>query len=274
MERMYAVTTTTASFAESIVQSYDDHLVPLIFEDFARDLAGLVSVPAGGAVLETAAGTGVLTRHLAHALGGAATVVASDVNPAMLRQAETRLSGSENVSFRIADGLDLPFDDESFDAVACQFGVMFFEDHVRGYREALRVLRDGGTFVFNVWDSLARNRLARLVHETVVNLFPADPPVFLSVPFGYHDLRVIRGELEEAGFGRINVSVNPGVSRAPSVRAVVQGLVSGSPLGAALAERGVAEEATRAVEAALTRKLGPGPVAAPMQSISFVAHRD
>ena len=50
--------------------------------------------------------------------------------------------------------MQLPFPDGTFDAVVCQFGVMFFPDKSKAYSEARRVLRHGGVFVFNVWDRI------------------------------------------------------------------------------------------------------------------------
>ncbi len=262
---------TNLSFQGTFADSYDRYLVPLIFDDYARDLAGRATIRDGAAVLEVAAGTGVLTRHLRSSLPAGASVMATDLSPDMLSVAEAKLAGSRAVSFRVVDGTDLPFADDSFDAVFCQFGVMFFSDRLQGYAEAARVLRPGGTFAFNVWDDLAVNRLAGIVHETVQALIPVDPPDFLSVPFGYQDLTAIKADLARAGFATMEMSVNPGVSRAGSARNVVEGLVAGTPLGAALDELGMRTQVMKDVEIAIVGEFGPGAVAAPMQAIAIVA---
>ena len=57
----------------------------------------------------------------------------------------------------------LPFADAAFDAVVCQFGVMFFPDKAAAFAEARRVLRPGGTLLFNVWDRLEDNDFADTV---------------------------------------------------------------------------------------------------------------
>jgi ubiquinone/menaquinone biosynthesis C-methylase UbiE len=259
-------------FAGEIADAYHRHLVPLIFDEYARDLAGRVQVPAGGKVLEIACGTGALTRDLRRALKGTADLVATDLNPTMLEAAEANVGNGGGIDYRPADGTALPFGDETFDAVVCQFGVMFYPDKELGYREAARVLRPGGTFVFSVWDSLAKNRFSEFVHHEVVEMFPEDPPAFLEIPFGYHDISAIKAELQRAGFEKIEISVLPGESRAPSARDVALALITGSPLANQLAEMGVAEESFETVEAALVDAFGCGEVRAPMQSISIEAH--
>src|SRR5690242_6913191 len=140
-------------FAGSIPALYERYLGPLIFEPYADDLAERVASGAPNRVLETACGTGIVTRALARRLPAAAELVASDLNQPMLDFAAGQLK-DRRVTWRQADALALPFPDRSFDAVACQFGAMFFPDRVAGYREASRVLRPGGRFVFSVWDRI------------------------------------------------------------------------------------------------------------------------
>jgi ubiquinone/menaquinone biosynthesis C-methylase UbiE len=137
--------TSDTLFAGSIPDLYDRLLVPLIFEPYARDLAKRVSATKPQLVLETAAGTGAVTRALASSLADA-RIVATDLNQPMLDHAKARQSGNTRIEWKQADALALPFEDRTFDVVACQFGAMFFPDKVRGYREALRVLKPGGRF--------------------------------------------------------------------------------------------------------------------------------
>src|SRR5262249_43000677 len=150
-------------------------------------------------VLETAAGTGIVTRELARKLGRDAALVATDLNHAMLDVAKSKLAGT-NVEFRQADALALGFESDTFDAVICQFGAMFFPDKVKAYREAWRVLKPGGRFVFNVWDRIERNEFAEAASDAVARCFPSDPPQFLRrTPYGYNDVEAIKSELKEAG---------------------------------------------------------------------------
>ena len=144
-------------FAGSIPDIYDSYLVPLIFEAFAADLARRVAAGDPGSVLETAAGSGVVPRALAPLLAKDARYVVSDLNQPMLDRAAHRQDADARIVWQQADALALPFDDARFDVVCCQFGVMFFPDRVAGYREALRVLKPGGRFVFNAWDRIEEN---------------------------------------------------------------------------------------------------------------------
>src|ERR1700726_4002237 len=192
---------TDKVFAGSIPELYDRFLVPLIFEYYARDLAARVAQANPTHVLETAAGTGALTREMATSLPAHAAVTATDLNQPMLDHAAAGLRHDGRFAWRQADALALPFADQTFDVVACQFGVMFFPDKIRGYREARRVLTPGGHFFFNVWDRISENEFAHVVTEALAALFPKDPPRFLArTPHGYHDGERIREELTAAGF--------------------------------------------------------------------------
>lgn len=264
------MTATAPIFAGDVPQVYDRYLVPLIFEAYARDLASRVPVSRHGTVLETACGTGVVTRHLRRTLPPSARLVATDFAEPMLGVARQELGEVRGLDFRTADGTDLPFSDGSFEAVVCQFGVMFYPDRGKGYREAARVLTPGGAFVFNVWDSLERNPLAGLVHD-VVSQMPDERLQFLQLPFGYYDVPMIVGELSAAGFADVDVSPQPGVSHAASARDVALAFVAGTPLAIPLAECDALTETLAQVEAAVIDEYGDGPVSAPMQSIAITA---
>jgi ubiquinone/menaquinone biosynthesis C-methylase UbiE len=249
-------------FAGSIPELYDRLLVPLIFEPYARDLAERVAQTSPSRVLETAAGTGVVTRALAARLPAHATITASDLNQPMLDRAANRLR-DDRVAWRQADALALPFADQGFDAVACQFGVMFFPDKGRGYAEARRVLKPQGRFFFNVWGPIADNEFADVVTEAVAALFPADPPRFLArTPHGYHDVKQIRADLAAAGFAASTVETVDAVSRAASPRDVAVAFCQGTPLRNDIETRAAArlEEATQAAADALARRYGTGPL--------------
>lgn len=262
-----------ASFSGSVPENYERYLVPLIFEDYAADLVSRVAVPADGAVLETACGTGVVTRRLLTHLPGDARLTATDLNEAMIDEARLRVGADPRLTYRQADATALPFADGSFDAVVCQFGVMFLPDKAAGYDEAARVLKPGGQLHFNVWDSLERNGHARVAHETLAELFPDDPPRFLELPYGHHDLYGIKNALLEAGFGDINISVQPRTSKAASARDVALGYITGTPLAGQLADLGPpsANEVLDAVDRAVAEEFGSAPSRAPMEAFQITA---
>jgi ubiquinone/menaquinone biosynthesis C-methylase UbiE len=254
---------TDKLFAGSIPEIYDRFLVPLIFEAYARDLAERLARVRPQDVLETAAGTGVLTRAIAAKLPASARIVATDLNQPMLDRAAARQPGESRISWRQADALALPFADRSFDVVACQFGVMFFPDKVQGYREARRVLRPGGHFFFNVWDRISENEFADVVTEALATLFPQDPPRFMArVPHGYHDVEKLRAELTAAGFAAISVVTLDDISKAASPRDPAVAYCQGTPLRNEIEARDPSrlEEATQKSTEAMTRRFGSGPV--------------
>ena len=182
-------------FAGSIPDLYESHLVPLIFEPFAEDLARRVAARRPARILEIAAGTGAVTRALAAHLPEPASIVATDLNPGMLATA-ARIGTSRPVQWRPADAQKLPFGDGEFDAVVCQFGVMFFPDKPGAFAEMRRVLARGGALFFNVWDRIEENELADTVAHALAAMFPDDPPRFMArTPHGHHDRAGTRRQL-------------------------------------------------------------------------------
>lgn len=243
------MTSADAVFAGSIPALYDRHLGPLLFEPYAGDMAARVAALGPADILETAAGSGIVTAALAAALP-AAKIVATDLNQAMLDVAAGKPELAK-VRFQAADAQNLPFPDAAFDALVCQFGVMFFPDRVAAAREARRVLRPGGRFLFNVWDALDRNPASAAVHEAVAALFPDDPPSFLPrTPFGYHDRDRIEADLHAAGFIEVEIET-VGLASKVDAQGAAFGLTHGSPLRAEIEVRGDLADAQRAAEAAL-----------------------
>ena len=146
------MTSQAANFAGDIPAKYDSGLGPHLFLDYGADLARRVAAAKPGRVLEIAAGTGIVTRLLRDALPPSAHLVASDLNSPMLMVAREKFAETEQVEFRQADATALPFADDAFDAVVCQFGLMFFQEKTKAYSETFRVLAPGGRYYFNVWD--------------------------------------------------------------------------------------------------------------------------
>jgi SAM-dependent methyltransferase len=261
-------------FSGSIPKFYDTLMVPLIFAGYATDMAALVAASSPGSVLETAAGSGVVTRALAPQLGANARYVVSDLNQPMLDYAATRLGSDSRIEWRQADALQLPFEDASFDVVCCQFGAMFFPDRVAGYAEARRVLRPGGRFVFSVWDRIEENAFADEVTHAVATVFPHDPPRFLArTPHGYHDIALIRADVGRAGFASMGIETHEKVSRAPSAREVATAYCQGTPLRGEIEARdaGLLQLATDRATEAIAGRHGEGAVAGKIQAHVIVA---
>jgi SAM-dependent methyltransferase len=261
-------------FAGSIPQLYDTHFVPLIFEPYATDLAGRVASLGPSRVLEIAAGTGVVTRAMANALPPQVELVATDLNQPMLDRAAA-IGTRRPVRWLQADAMQLPFEDTAFDAVVCQFGVMFFPDKVRALSEARRVLRPGGALLFNVWDRIEENEFADAVTNALAELFPADPPRFMArTPHGYFEREAIARDVAAAGFRpEPRIETVPARSRAATAEIPAVAYCQGSPLRNEIEARwptGLAA-ATTACSKAIAGRFGTEPVDGKIQAHVIVA---
>lgn len=263
------MTSSDSRFAGSVPAIYERCLVPLIFQPYADDLAARVRTLRPDRILEIAAGTGVVTRAMAAALGRTTAIVATDLNQAMIDEAVSHGS-SPSIEWKQADAMKLPFPDASFDAVVCQFGVMFYPDRVAAYAETRRVLKPGGAFFFNAWDRIEDNEFADAIHAALKGHFPADPPLFLArAPYGYHDVATIRSDLARGGFANgIQIETVSARSVADSARVPAIGFCQGSPLRMEIEARDAAglERATEAATRAVERRFGSGRVDAKIQA--------
>lgn len=233
-----------AGFTGNIPEHYDRGLGPVIFAGYAAEMARRAASGPVNRLLETACGTGIVTRALRDALPTAAHITATDLNADMLKIAEGKFPPGVTVTFRTADGTALPFPDASFDTVVCQFGMMFYPDKDKGYRDAHRVLAPGGRYLFSVWDAHRFNPFGRITHEVIGSFFPSNPPPFYAVPFGYSALDPIKASLLDAGFTRIDISVVPRHHKGIDIAAFAQGIIFGNPVAGQIEQRGGSDPAT------------------------------
>jgi SAM-dependent methyltransferase len=255
------------AFAGAIPALYDRYLGPLIFEPYARDLAGRLA-GVEGRILETACGTGIVTGALVQTLKPGIDIVATDLNQPMLDHAAQKLEAPQ-VTWRQANAMSLPFESAAFDAVVCQFGVMFFPDKSAGFAEARRVLRPGGRFLFSVWDRIEDNEIAAVVGAAVAAAFPDDPPGFMArTPHGYHDTERIRDELRGVGFTDIGIETVTLRSRAPSPTDPAIGFCQGTPMRLEIEARDASRlgEVTDLAAEAIARHFGDGPIDGKIQA--------
>ena len=268
---------TDQLFVGSIPEAYEQHLVPVVFQPYADDLADRVAGQHPESVLELACGTGVVTRSITSRLGGTAAVTATDVNQPMIDRAAS-IGTSSPVTWRRADAMSLPFEDASFDAVVCQFGVMFFPDRGAAFAEMHRVLRPGGSALFNVWDRIEANEFAHVVSDAVATLFPDDPPQFLArVPHGYPDPHRIRADLAIGGFEMSpDIEVVDARSHAKTCAAPAIGFCQGTPLRAEIEARDPSrlDAATEAATAAVAERFGETDIDAGMRALIVTAAKD
>ena len=257
------------AFSGSIPKLYETYLVPMLFEPYAADLAKRLASRTPARVLEIAAGTGVVTRRLASVLPQSVSIVATDLNQPMLDLA-AGVGTSRPVEWRQADAMQLPFPDKTFDAIACQFGVMFFPDKAKAFSEARRVLRSGGVFVFNVWDRIGENEFAETVTAALESVFPKDPPRFMvRTPHGYYDRSTIEQDLAAGGFtATAQFTTVAQRSRATSPRIPAIAFCQGTPLRSEIEARDKSRlgEATDIAAQAIVRRFGRGAVDGKIQA--------
>lgn len=264
-----------AAFIGTIPENYDRYLGPVLFEPYARDLVARLKLPEEASVLELACGTGIVTRQLRARLGPKARLLATDLNDDMLAYAQRQSETSAAIEWKQADATDLAFKDQSFDAVVCQFGLMFFTDKEKAAREAYRVLKPNGVFLFSVWDAIELNDLQYIAHTIISDFFEANPPDFYEVPFSYHDQEKINSLLTAAAFRQIQSAPVSLRALAPSAADIATGLVHGNPIITAIRERDESRipEIMKAIAAEVSLQYGDAPVRARMRALVCSAKR-
>jgi ubiquinone/menaquinone biosynthesis C-methylase UbiE len=258
-----------AKFVGSIPEKYNTDLGPMLFEPYAADFVRRMTFPPACQVLELACGTGILTRRILESLPGDGRLMATDLNQPMLDEARKHLKPDPRLEWKAVDAMKLPYPDASFHRIACQFGVMFFPDKRVALKDAFRILKPQGRIAFSVWDSLKENSISEVVERAVSRFFPDNPPAFFHIPFGFHDRDLIRSLMREAGFGEVALEEVPlqGVGRSALLTA--EGLVQGTPLMAAIQERGVTDPRpiVEAVAKVVASDYGDSPTRFRMQAL-------
>ncbi len=263
-------------FTGKIPKNYDEGLGPVIFEPYAEDIAARAKALNPRKVLELAAGTGIVTRVLRNELPSKAKIVATDLNDAMLDVARVKFRFWEGVSFKVVDAMDIAQRDASFDLLLAQFGIMFMPDKVASLREAWRVLKPGGTYLYNVWDSQAANPFAGIADELIGSFFKSDPPGFYKVPFHYHDPDQLRQDAESAGFVDVSVEKVEKTGVIRSYHSFANAFVFGNPVHMEIEERGTGvtpEQARDAVRETFVETFGAEPAKMPLSAFVVTAKK-
>ena len=228
---------TARDFSGSIPEYYDTILGPAQLFQLAADLVRCVPVRPKGDVLELACGTGIVTERLRERVDSSLRLVATDLSDAMLAYARHKVKGK--IDWRVADAAALPFKDATFGAVVCGLGVMFVPDKKKLFSEIRRVLGEGGMLAFTSWDRLELNAHAKANSATLQALYPGDPEMdFSSIPFSFHDDKLIRGLLEEARLREAQIERVKLQVDCPSARSFATGQIRGTPRSALIEKKG------------------------------------
>ena len=261
----------SSSFIGDIPRHYDVGLGPTLFMDFADRLVSECCADRVLNAMELAAGTGIVSRKLRDNLPAEARLLVTDLNAPMLDVARRKFSDSENVDFSVVNAMELPFEDGAFDLLLCQFGVMFFPDKVAAFREAARVLRPGGRYVFNVFSAMQENPHSQLALAIPAQFFPGDPPGFYKVPFHYGDPQKVRADLAAAGLHNVVHETIRLSSKINDPEAFARGLVYGNPVIEDIKRLGNVDPETvvAAVQRGLTVTFGPADMRIPLEATMF-----
>jgi len=256
----------------SIPSFYEHGLGPNIFHDYADDLVNRSGGIGASRILELAAGTGIVSRRLRDAMSPHAKLVVTDLSGDMLEIASSKFDPNEGVEFVPADAMALPFDDSEFDAIICQFGVMFFPDKPSSFREAARVLTSGGSYIFNTWGPMSANPYSRISHEVVSEFFPVDPPGFYKAPFSYGNPVEVKNDLNAAGWKDVEhetVHLNKTIT---DPRAFAKAMIFGTPTIDLIRLRGGIdpEDVVYAIHQRFLDQFGGGPTVMPLEATAFV----
>ena len=260
-----------ARFHGSVPGYYDQYLGPFLFDAYSDALAARLPKREGLRVLEIACGSGRVTERLVRALPPGGSLVATDLNQAMIDFAKTKVPQA-GITWQTADAAALPFEDASFDAVVCGFGLMFVPDKTKALSEARRVLVQGGTLLATVWGFLPDNPAIHAMHEKLLTMFPENPPRFLETPYGFGDPSFWKEAAAGSAFTYVTVDRIHHAGQAPSAEDVATGFIKGSPLFLALAERGADHDRViREVTKVLAQAGGERPFRTPLSGLLLEA---
>lgn len=254
------------SFGGSVPEYYDNFLGPALFEPFAIDLVSRISSDKTNAVLELACGTGRVTHHLRKHFPAHVKIIATDLNPDMIAVAKRKVP-AQGIAWEIADMQELPFPDQTFDLVVCQFGVMFVPDKAKAFREAYRVLTKGGTFLFNTWDNIENNGITSLANQVVSSYFN-QPSAFYAIPFSLHQPDVLRSLATDNGFVRATITLVKQNGHSDSPLDAAKGMIQGTPILKEITDRdpSAVKPIVELLRNEISKTFGDGPVVNPLQA--------
>ncbi len=216
-------------FEKTIPGIYEKYLGPYLYEPYSVYVTGRIKGNPKQ-VLEIGVGSGRLTNHLAKKIDIQATITAIDINPNMLDIAKEKVKAT-NVEFHVADAQSLPFSDNSFDCVVCQFSFMFLPDKQKGFNEAWRVLKPGGQFIFVTWDKAENNITLYISQQTILQFLKTDPPAYFGKAYSaMNNLDDLMEYTKVAGFANTTIEKVTLVGQSTTAMDAAIGFVEGNSI--------------------------------------------
>lgn len=230
-------------FSGEVPGNYDKYLGPILFEPYALDLIDRLKNERVEHVLELACGTGRVTTHLVDLIPTKGSLTATDLNPGMLELAQSKIQ-NEKIFWTVADAEDLSFYNGQFDHIVCQFGVMFFPAKEKSFKEANRVLKKGGKYIFSTWESVEKNPRIDLMWSVIHEVFGNEAPDFFQKgPHSFFDKKEIERLMVNAGFKNVRIETVAKTPKYNQPEDLIKGFAEGSPLANYLAEKGAEAQA-------------------------------
>ena len=258
MERIAA--TAQGQVSNGAAEVYEEFFVPALFAQWPPYLAQAAAVGPGDRVLDVACGTGIAARYLAAVTGPTGAVAGLDRNEGMLAVARRKAA---QVEWRQGRAEALPFAEGTFDAIVCQFGLMFFDDQVQALREMARVVRPGGSIVVATWDTYTNSPgYARLI-GLLAELFGEDVADELRQPFALSDTQAVAQLFADAGMHNSAATTHTGRARFPSLEAWISTEIRGWTLAEKLDARAQQQLLAAAAKVMQPYISGQGTVAFP-----------
>jgi len=256
------------NLAESAAVHYDEFFGPMFFEPYAIEITNRIDAAGLSCVLELAAGTGRVTRHLRRKLKDSTRLIASDISKSMLQEAQRKL-GELNIEWQYIDAQHIGLPSNTVDLVVCCFGYMFVEDKPAAMAEASRVLKPGGSLLFSTWSSLEENGASYTSVQVAADYLGAPVPASALTATSMHDEAALKTLMDNAGFTSMQSEKVNLFSETASAQEAAAGFVKGSPLYKDLAQRMPQrmEEIQSTLETALAEKFGAAPMRAPISAI-------
>ena len=236
-------------------EAYEALHVPALFQQWSPRIVDAARIAPGARVLDVACGTGILAREAAKRVGASGSVVGVDPGAGMLAVAAKL--GPE-IEWRNGAAEELPCDGASFDAVASQFGLMFFRDRVQAIREMVRVLAPGGRLAVAVWDSLENSESYAIEVELLDRVAGKPAGDALRAPFVLGDKEELKRLFDEAGVADVEIQTQMGRGRFPNIRTMVEADLRGwLPVMGVFLDEPTIERVLAEAENALSRYLTP-----------------
>jgi SAM-dependent methyltransferase len=279
--------TNLIQFNKSIPQKYEDYLTPFIFDPYAEDLVeridASISTKPGTTnlknVLELACGTGAVTRQLLAHLPPTVHLTATDLQPDMLdiakfSVAKRHLSAS-NITWDTVDMTDIPYADNRFDLIVCQFGLMLVPEKLKALTEMYRVLKPGGRLLFSVWSGIRHNQIWDITGSVIGSFIGTNPMLQDPGPFSMADSSIGLELLKKAGFPDATATAVDKTGKIETAARAVKGITEGLPVFTAISQKdpSLPAKIQTALEVELVNQLGDHPLQSSLQALVFETNK-